>query len=70
MKNREELLTEIYDETPNSDQEETTYITVNCTVYAALEYLDDAIAQYGHYDVLNKVLKTIRTNVAQLGDNK
>ncbi len=69
MKNRKELLTEILDDVHNGDggQElkDGLYVAVDSTVYAVLEYIDDIVNQFGHYEVLGKVLNTLRSNVKQ-----
>jgi len=67
MKTREDLLTEIFEEDHDVDRDDIIHIAVDATTYAALEYIDDAIEQFQHYDVLVKVLKTLRSNIAELG---
>lgn len=69
MKTREELLTEIMDNADigADDPDGAAYIAVDSTVYAVLEYIDALGEQWGHYDVLGKVLTVLRNNVKQLG---
>jgi hypothetical protein len=62
MKSREELIAQIHDDSFGDD---STWIAVDSTIYAVLEYIDDLRGQWGDTPVVGKVLDTLRANIVQ-----